>query len=92
MRNSLALSAAPLGWGPVHMFLKEAIEALYEVVAKNRRYRADLGGRECAEQILREGEPDLNLELHHRLMVFSGKCPLERSHLNSEFPCKSTEP
>jgi hypothetical protein len=74
------------------MLLKEAIEVPHEVVAKNRRYRADLGGRECAEQVLREGEPDLYLELHHRLLEFGGKCPLEGSPLNSEFSCKSSEP
>ena len=74
------------------MLLKEAIEVPHEVVAKSRRYRADLGGRDCAEQVLREGEPDLYLELHHRPPVFGGKGPLERSLLNSEFCCQSSEP
>lgn len=92
MRKSLALSPAPLGWGLVRMLLEKAIEVPHEVVAKSRRYRADLGGRHFAEQLLREGKPGLYLELHHRPLVFGGKCPLKRSLLNSEFRCNSSEP
>lgn len=74
------------------MLFEEAIEVLHEFVAKERRNRADLGGREDAEQVSREGQPDLDLKLHHGLLVFGNESSFQRSHFNSEFSSKRAEP
>jgi len=74
------------------MFLEESIEILNTAVAKERGDGADLGGREDAEQVSSEGQPDLDLKLSHRLAVFGKESPLECSHLNPDLSRKRAEP
>jgi hypothetical protein len=76
----------------VHVLLEEAIEVLYEAVAKKRRNRADLGGRKDAEQPLRKVQAGLQLAPRHCFVVFAKEGPLERSHLYPEFSCDGCEP
>jgi hypothetical protein len=74
------------------MFLEETIEILNPFVTKNRRNRTDFGGWEYAEQVLREDQSSLDLELHHCFLIFESKRPLKRSHLNPKFSGNGVEP
>lgn len=74
------------------MLLEKAIEVLYSVVTQEGRNGANLGGREYAEQRLREGESGLYLALNHCLVKFLKEGSLERSHLDAEFPRDGCQP
>ncbi len=74
------------------MLFEESIEVLHPAVTEERGHGADLGRWEDAEQVLREGQPDFDLKLRHRLAIFGKERPLERSHFYPEFSRKRDEP
>jgi hypothetical protein len=76
----------------MHVFLEKAIEVLHHVVAEEGRNRTDLGGREYAEQQLRESESGFYLALDHCPVVFVKEDSLERPHLDAEFSCNGCQP